>query len=182
MNWKTCHLWRFINRFVFFELINFFQTFCTVSIRFQKSFIQRFSASSSLFIFPPWNCVSVNSHFYWLESNFNFHFLLSLSLFISSLLSCEYDWMYPENGRLWKRELGEKAIGSIFCSWIPPKIDKTDWFTTSYVLSLWFPQFLQFYPNHILSHAPHHMQCRCQKSWIYVKNVYFICSSLNHSV
>ena len=36
-----------------------FQTFCTVSRRFQKPFLQRFSASSSLFLFPPWNCVSL---------------------------------------------------------------------------------------------------------------------------
>lgn len=46
------------------------KTFCVVSRRFQKPFIQRFSASNSLFIFPPWNCfrgiaiyVSVNQYF-----------------------------------------------------------------------------------------------------------------------
>ena len=55
------------------QLIDFFlQTFCTVSIRFQKSFIQRFSASSSLFIFPPWNCVSAifTSFNKWLKPTF----------------------------------------------------------------------------------------------------------------
>jgi len=46
------------------------KTFCTVSRRFQKLFLQRFSASSSLFILPPWNClrkaavyISVNQYF-----------------------------------------------------------------------------------------------------------------------
>ena len=51
------NFWPFLNM-----TIVLFQTFCTVSIRFQKSFIQRFSASSSLFIFPPWNCVSAILH------------------------------------------------------------------------------------------------------------------------
>ena len=62
MNRKTClgHCVWFIQSLPCCYYIWFlFQTFCTVSIRFQKSFIQRFSASSSLFIFPPWNCVSV---------------------------------------------------------------------------------------------------------------------------
>ena len=74
--------------------IVFFQTFCTVSIRFQKSFIQRFSASSSLFIFPPWNCVSA--------------IILNLHLpprHVCDRMNCE-------------RERKRKGICSIFFSWI----------------------------------------------------------------
>ena len=47
-----------------------FQTFCVVSRRFQKHYVQRFSATRSLFIFPPWNMfrrcfifLSVNQYF-----------------------------------------------------------------------------------------------------------------------
>ena len=81
--------------------IVFFQTFCTVSIRFQKSFIQRFSASSSLFIFPPWNCVS------FLE-----------------LRKCHHSQLAPSSPTcVWSNELRErerkrKGICSIFFSWI----------------------------------------------------------------
>ena len=38
-----------------FSLI--FQTFCVVSRRFQKHFVQRFSATRSLCVFAPWNRV-----------------------------------------------------------------------------------------------------------------------------
>lgn len=35
--------------------IEFFQTFCVVSKRFQKNYIHRFTGTKSLFLFPPWN-------------------------------------------------------------------------------------------------------------------------------
>ena len=35
-----------------------FQTFCVVSRRFQKHYVQRFSATRALWVFAPWNTVS----------------------------------------------------------------------------------------------------------------------------
>ena len=92
-----------INFWPFLDMtIVLFQTFCTVSIRFQKSFIQRFSASSSLFIFPPWNCVS----------------------FFLELHKCHHSQLAPSSPTcVWSNELRErerkrKGICSIFFSWI----------------------------------------------------------------
>jgi len=38
-------------------LFFFLQTFCVVSRRFQKHYVQRFSATRALFLFAPWNKV-----------------------------------------------------------------------------------------------------------------------------
>ena len=94
--------------------IVFFQTFCTVSIRFQKSFIQRFSASSSLFIFPPWNCVS----FFW---NCVSAIILNLHLpprHVCDRMNCEREKE--------KRNL----LNLLFLDQQPAQIDKTDRFTS----------------------------------------------------
>ena len=95
--------------------IVFFQTFCTVSIRFQKSFIQRFSASSSLFIFPPWNCVS----------------------FFLELRKCHHSQLAPSSPTcVWSNELREREkekrnlLNLLFLDQQPAQIDKTDRFTS----------------------------------------------------
>ena len=97
--------------------IVFFQTFCTVSIRFQKSFIQRFSASSSLFIFPPWNCVSAIIHH---PSSIihhpssiiilSFHIPnLELRKFFLELRKCHHSQLAPSSPTcVWSNELRER--------------------------------------------------------------------------
>ena len=104
-----------------------------MSIRFQKSFIQRFSASSSLFIFPPWNCVSVNSYSLLIR--------LKSTFYLPPFHCCWHVWVSVSWESACEREKWwRKAIWSIFSSWIPPKIDKTDRFTTSYSLLFPVPQ------------------------------------------
>ena len=51
------------NKYIFTRT---FQTFCAVSSRFKKLFLHRFSASSSLFLFPPWSIVRLDR--FWLSS------------------------------------------------------------------------------------------------------------------
>jgi hypothetical protein len=38
-------------------LFSSLQTFCVVSSRFSKNYVQRFSATRAMFIFQPWNIV-----------------------------------------------------------------------------------------------------------------------------
>ena len=105
-----------INFWPFLDMtIVLFQTFCTVSIRFQKSFIQRFSASSSLFIFPPWNCVS----------------------FFLELHKCHHSQLAPSSPTcVWSNELREREkekrnlLNLLFLDQQPAQIDKTDRFTS----------------------------------------------------
>ena len=70
--------------------LSYFQTFCVVSRRFQKHYVQRFSATRSLFIFAPWNkfrCLNV-----FLCTNQYFDYVVMLTI----LVNCIFLAM-PEN-------------------------------------------------------------------------------------
>ena len=142
-----------INFWPFLDMtIVLFQTFCTVSIRFQKSFIQRFSASSSLFIFPPWNCVSAILH---PPSSINHHPSsviyhpssiiilpfhipnLELRKFFLELHKCHHSQLAPSSPTcVWSNELREREkekrnlLNLLFLDQQPAQIDKTDRFTS----------------------------------------------------
>ena len=73
-----------------YNVFLYFQTFCVVSRRFQKHYVQRFSATRSLFIFAPWNkfrCLNV-----FLSTNQYFDYVVMLTI----LVNCIFLAM-PEN-------------------------------------------------------------------------------------
>ena len=64
-------------------LFLFFQTFCVVSRRFNKHYVQRFSATRSLFIFAPWN--TVRSLLVFLCTNQYFDYLVMLTILVNCI-------------------------------------------------------------------------------------------------
>ena len=87
VKWHIQDLFQPNLKLIFFSL---FQTFCVVSRRFQKHYVQRFSATRSLFIFPPWNLF--RRSFVFLSTNQYFDYLVMLTI----LVNCVFLAM-PEN-------------------------------------------------------------------------------------
>nr|XP_040580398.1 sodium channel protein 60E-like [Lepeophtheirus salmonis] len=65
------------------DLIPVVMTFCVVSRRFQRHYVQRFSATRSLFLFPPWN--KFRSMMVYFSTNQYFDYVVMLTILINCI-------------------------------------------------------------------------------------------------
>ena len=70
-------------RILFYFTLSLFQTFCVVSRRFKKHFVQRYSATRSIFIFAPWN--KFRSMCVYLSSNQYFDYVVMLTILVNCI-------------------------------------------------------------------------------------------------
>lgn len=72
------------DKFLTYYLYRVFQTFCVVSKRFRKNYIHRFTATSSWFIFSPWN--PIRRYCIFLSTNQYFDYMVMATI----ILNCAF--------------------------------------------------------------------------------------------